>query len=295
VAGWHFQRAFFDSLALLGDCDIFVVSHRPRQEVPDFVWAQVPAERVYVERNLGYDWGCYQQFLAGAPWREYDYIFFMHDDARVKDASLVDRCIALLDAGRAVVGNGRNSLKRDWPATHPWCYAHSGWKPPSRRFRHDTVRGSFVATKREVLERVGGFEIAWDRFRLNVRYGNWSLIATSGKIQSLFGPGSFAFLSEDMRESDLLVELERGGRGRKAAPSPPVAKAACSFLFESFCRTYMALHMAVRLSSVRRVLWMCALPVIALFQGGRRLRRDLRIHGPTPCTSDAVPREWENA
>jgi hypothetical protein len=86
-------------------------------------------------------------------------------------------------------------------------------------FEHDTVRGSFVATSREVLARLGSFEVFWDRMRLNVRFGNWSLLSTCGKLTEMFGERTFGFLSEDYRASRYIAEHERGPENANVALS----------------------------------------------------------------------------
>ena len=213
VAGWHFRPDVFDALerirAAFG-ADVFVVSHRPLGDVPAQVAARVGAERVLVRPNVGYDWGCYQQFLDTGAWRGYDHVFFLHDDIVIRDIGFVPACIERLATGARFVGNGRNAAKTDWPTTHAHCYAHAAVRPPGPGFRHATVRGSFLATTRPALAELGGFEVFWDPFHLTDRFGNWSVVASSGRMAVRFGPDRLAFLSDAYLESDYLVELVRG-------------------------------------------------------------------------------------
>jgi len=219
LAGWHFERAMLKLLAELPGADTYIVSHRPLEQVPSFVTGQLAHDRLLCFPNLGYDWGCYQQFINTNIWRQYDVIFFMHDDLLIQDLAFVGHALELLDGGFHVIGNGRNSSFYDWPHRQPYSYAHSHWIPPSLEFLHDTVRGSFLALPKDALARLGSFEVFWDPFHMSVGWGNRSLIASSGKMQFLFGEKTFAFLSDDYLVSDYIEEMERGG---SAAPPAPV-------------------------------------------------------------------------
>jgi hypothetical protein len=210
ITGWHYPTDFYTQIKNIPGVDIFVISHKPIKSLPDFVLKTLPAERVLVKPNYGYDWGCFQQFLETHSWQSYDYIFFMHDDISILNLGFVDACIELLGEGYSVVGNGRPFDKRDWPRTHALYYAHASWQLPSLSFEHDVVRGSFFATRKDVLEKMGSFEVFWDRFHLNVGFGNYSLLATSGKFGAVFGEKTFAYLSEAYRTSPYIIEFERG-------------------------------------------------------------------------------------
>jgi hypothetical protein len=211
VAGWHFNEAFYRQVTGLGG-DVFVISHRARRDIPDYVPGLVGRERVCCEPNFGYDWGCYQQFLRRGLWRDYDYAMFIHDDVEIRSPDLFPRCIERLTA-HAVVGNGRVDQRCAYPDITPQSYAHGMWKPPSRRFTHDVVRGSFFATTRQALGRLGTFEVHWDSLRLYSNLGNWSTRASCGRWESLLGETCFGFLSDAYRDSEFLLELERGGAG----------------------------------------------------------------------------------
>ncbi len=210
VAGWHFPEAFHAELARIPDVTVFIVSHRPTAEIPQHVRDTVTAERLLPRTNAGYDWGCYQQFLETGYWKSFDYLFFMHDDMEIRDRGFVEAAIDQLHRGHSVIGNGLNAEKTDWPRTHLGSYAHSTWVPPSLDFQHQTVRGSFFATTHEVISRAKRFEVFWDRFRLSDQFGNWSLRATCGKLQHLFGEETFGFLSDQYRHSEFLIEGQRG-------------------------------------------------------------------------------------
>ncbi len=223
VVGWHYCQEFFDKLPHLPALDVFIVSHRPPEEIPESAYRCVASERILIEPNLGYDWGAYQQFIDRGLYANYEFVFFAHDDISILDPSVFEVCTSIIAErnGNCVVGNGRVSTKRDWPLTHIQCYAHSLWKPPSWEFYHDIVRGSFLATSSQALNRIGHFEIYWDRRGyLGVGAGNWSLRATCGRIQSVLGDDAFAFLSETYRSSPYVREMERGQAGtRRTRPS----------------------------------------------------------------------------
>lgn len=213
VAGWHFRCDMLDALAQIQsafDADVYVVSHRPRHEVPAAVTDTVGSANVLTRPNVGYDWGCYQQFLETGLWQRYTHVFFMHDDVVIRGIGFVPACLELLQAGWQFVGNGRNADKVDWPKTHVHCYAHAAVRPPGPDFRHATVRGSFLAMSRDTLAELGALEVFWDPFHLSDRFGNWSLVASCGRMAVRFGQDCLAFLSDTSRQSEYLVELVRG-------------------------------------------------------------------------------------
>jgi hypothetical protein len=210
VVGWHFQTPFYAQLSQLTDVAIYVVSHQPPAAVPSEIYAYLPPGNFVFAKNQGYDWGCFQQFLELGHWRAYDYIFFIHDDVVIKDAGFVPKCVELLDAGHSVVGNGRGAPPLNWPRISTPCYAHATFKP-APDFVHDAVRGSFLATTRAALEKLGTFEVYWDPWQLTSGFGNWSTRASCAKWQYLCGERCFEFLSETYCESDYLLEYVRGG------------------------------------------------------------------------------------
>jgi hypothetical protein len=213
LVGWHFPQDLLDTLQNDLNLPLFIVSHQPRSVVPEWVLKSINERNIFFEKNIGYDWGAYQQFIEKGIWKNFDNIFFMHDDITLLDRSVFQICHDLMRtySGNLVIGNGRNTNIRDWPRTNIQCYAHSLWKPPSWDFEHDTVRGSFFALSKSTLEKVIHFEPLWDRRRLyGLTAGNFSLRATCGKIQHLLGDHSFFFLSESYRRSPYIIELERG-------------------------------------------------------------------------------------
>lgn len=210
VAGWHFNLPFYKQLLSIVPENVWVISHRPPEAFPEWLLSGLGSDQIIQKPNVGYDWGCYQQFIQLDIWRNYKYVFFMHDDLTIKDSGFIDHCIKILEDGKGMVGNGRVAPRKNWPDTHPECYAHSKWKPPSRDFEHDVVRGSFFAMSHTSLEKTVQFEVFWDRFRLTSGFGNWSTRASCARIEDLWGDKAFAFLSEEYLESEYLLEHVRG-------------------------------------------------------------------------------------
>ncbi len=271
VAGWHYNRDLYAELHTLPQAQVFVVSHKPPRQVPSWLFDYVKREQVFFEPNLGYDWGCYQQFLIKGIWREFEYIFFMHDDLVIKNPGFIERCIELLDSGKKFVSNGQNSVKTDWPMTHCAVYAHSRWKPPSRHFRHDTMRGSFFATARQVLEQLDAFEVLWDWLHLNIRYGNHSLLATCGKIQAMFGDNSFGFLSDTYLESEYILEMQRGGQELHVADRPGRARQLSATAYVTLASFYMRVYLRPGMKWLRTLISILIGPLIYIM-AGRGLR-----------------------
>jgi len=85
-----------------------------------------PADHIFLEPNLGYDWSGSQQFIArGWWWKSYDVIFFMHDDLFIRNLDFIPHSLELILSGAQVVGNGLNSPQVAWPRTI--CFAaHAG-------------------------------------------------------------------------------------------------------------------------------------------------------------------------
>jgi len=242
VTGWHYSHPeIYQKLSLIEEATLFVVSHKAMKCIPKWLYDYVEPENVLVKPNLGYDWGCYQQFLDLGKWQDFDYVFFMHDDLAIKDIEFVQVCLELLRK-YAVVGNGRVALPTKWPTEAPQSYAHACWKPPSQNFEHDVVRGSFFATTRRSLESIGNLEVFWDPLGLTVGFGNWSLRATCAKWQFAIGkPDCFGFLSESYCESPWISELYRGGD--KGSRSKDSAIIRVKRLITRWVTTTSKLHM----------------------------------------------------
>jgi len=245
MVGWYFQQELFATLNTIPGLQLYVLSHKPYKSVPEPVLDNFPKQYLFIEQNIGYDWGAYQQFLNKEVWKEFDTVFFMHDDINIVDPSVFQHCDELLHSSAAnfVIGNGRVTTKRDWPVTHIQCYAHSLWKPPSWDFRHDTVRGSFFAVSSSALSQIKSFEILWDRRKLfGVGAGNYSLRATCGKIQSILGENAFSFLSEYYRHSSYIIESQRGDP-QDVPPRQSITQVIANHILYQFSKTMMTFYM----------------------------------------------------
>lgn len=245
IVGWYFRQDLLVTLKTIPGLQLYILSHKPRNTVPEWIWDHISEKDLLFDRNIGYDWGAYQQFLDKGVWSEFDTVFFMHDDINIVDPSVFQHCDKLLHASSKnfVIGNGRVTTKRDWPLTHIQSYAHSSWKPPSWDFKHDTVRGSFFALSKAALSQIGSFEILWDRRKLiGVGAGNYSLRATCGKIQFILGEDSFLFLSESYRHSSFIIELERG-EPKIVQPRHSIKQKIATRILFLFSKTMMTFYM----------------------------------------------------
>ena len=210
IVGWYLNIETFKRIRELKNVsNFFIVSHKL---IPEKLKNNLKALdfEIYERENRGWDWGAFQQWLDLNLWQQFDYCFFMHDDLEIKKEA-ISNCLQLFQKNDInVIGNVRNANgKLDWPKTHPQCYKHSSWKPPSQNFKHYTVRGSFFGIPKKVLEAINGqFEINWSDE--HIRIGNHSQIATCGKIAEKVG-NQFYYLSNTF-ESEYIIEYERGKR-----------------------------------------------------------------------------------
>ncbi len=273
IAGWHFHPDVFEAVRDMRrafGATVYVLSHRPLRDVPHGVVEAVGEDRVLARPNIGYDWGCYQQFFETGLWRAHRHVIFMHDDVVVRDTALVPATVARLERGARFVGNGPNAAKDDWPATHAHCYAHARVRPPGPAYRHSTVRGSFVAATREALGDLGGFEVFWDPFHVSDRYGNWSVVATGARMALRGGPGGLEFLSDTGLASDYLVELVRGDPGATGPPASASGAAAMAIAWQAaIAARYMRLYWSPGRGRMR-VWGLRALGAVLAVQASRR-------------------------
>ena len=210
IVGWHYNLHVYERVNQIDSLDVYVISHRQPTDVPESIGRYILKENLFFEPNLGYDWGAYQQFLEKGVYQQYRYVFFMHDDLEILDLNFMQACITILNSCSQIVGNGRHENITNWPKLEPWSYAHSVWKPPSLEFCHECVRGSFIATTSRTLDKIGNFEVFWDRMHISDVFGNWSTKATCGKFREILGERCFGFLSENPRRSKFIIESIRG-------------------------------------------------------------------------------------
>ena len=211
ITGWHFPTDFYHQIGSLSDVDVFIVSHKNKRDIPGFISDLFPNEKILIRPNIGYDWGCYQQFVESGIWKDYELVFFMHDDIQIHDLGFVDRVASMLKRYR-VIGNGRGkgSVGQSSLRNHPYAYAHSTWLPGRYDFTHPTVRGSFFAISSRDLSNLAGFEVYWDPFKIFIDFGNWSTKASCGKMADCLGGESFGYLSNDFGVSEYITEFVRG-------------------------------------------------------------------------------------
>lgn len=268
ITGWHYLPDFYQSLSSLSDVDIYIVSHKRRRDIPDFIYKLVDEERILIHPNWGYDWGCYQQFLQSDLWMAYETIFFIHDDVDLHDLGFVEETRKLLQH-HAVVGNGVSQGPVSYASVskHPYAYAHSAWKPSSFNFQHFTVRGSFFATTREVLKKIGNFEVYWDPFKLNIGFGNWSTKATCGKLEALYGEDCFGYLSDTFGTSKYLTEYYRGDTPTTVNPETGFKANLYAFI-KRISTIYLEIYFGLR--EIRfRSLWFLFLKIFLWIFSGR--------------------------
>jgi len=268
ITGWHFPKEFYLQISAIPDVDIFIVSHKKRSEVPEYVFDLLGEERILFYPNLGYDWGCYQQFLKSDLWRKYETIFFMHDDLEIHDIGFVKATRELLSQ-YSLVGNGlgKGSVSYTSVNKHPYAYAHSGWKPETFFFQHPTVRGSFFATKREVLEAIGKFEVYWDIFGIDIKFGNWSTKASCGKLAYLYGSENFGYLSGTFGSSRYITELFRGNSNGKDIHPVGIKKYLYDFI-KKISVIYLEIFLEKRKMQARSF-WLLTMKTFLSFFSGR--------------------------
>ncbi len=269
ITGWHFEEPFYAQITKLANADIFVIAHQSRATAPEYLYKYVKDDHIFFEDNLGYDWGCYQQFLEKKYWHNYHYIFFIHDDVTIKDIGFVERTIELLNANHLVIGNGRVAPKRAWVDEAPQAYAHASWKPP-QNYLHDVVRGSFFATTRHGLELLQNFEVFWDPAHLTSGFGNWSTKASCAKWEHLYGENCFGFLSEEYCESEFLQEHVRGNIVNQGRSSISRSKAILVRFITALCKTYMTTYWQWQTKGKKPIYFSTLARIIQMIAGRRK-------------------------
>lgn len=97
ITGWHYPLDFYQAFAGISDVDIYIVSHQKRLDIPDFLIALFSEEQILFRSNIGYDWGCYQQFINSGLWQQYQTLFFLHDDIKIHDFGFVEEAKEMLN------------------------------------------------------------------------------------------------------------------------------------------------------------------------------------------------------
>ena len=190
-----------------------------------------------LNQNIGFEWGAYKKALDHLIYQIEDdtILFLMHDDLLIKDWSFINICLQMLESGVKVIGNGANYSMN----LNPFEEARlSYWlktkdrlidyvDEQNKHFYNETllaksVRGSFICTKLNYLNEVGGLEYVKkgspgidtslpdvDGVVGNGRYqsfGNTSLYLNAYKFTKIFGPDKIKYLSPYYCVSDYIIE-----------------------------------------------------------------------------------------
>jgi hypothetical protein len=191
----------------------------------------------------------------------------MHDDIKIHDFGFIQEASTLLKKF-VVIGNGRGEGGVSYTSVrgHPYAYAHSSWKPSSFEFNHPTVRGSFFATTREVINQIRKFEVYWDPFKISIGFGNWSTKATCGKVAEMFGSDSFGYFSDTFGSSPYITEFIRGEEGGELHRISGVNKSFYD-LIKRISRVYVELLYKEKELHPRTLWLICFNLIIKLFSG----------------------------
>lgn len=211
ITGWHFPRDIFNSRWFPAGIDIYLLSHRVRADIPDYVSEIVPDERILIEPNYGYDWGCYQQFLERVDVSVYDIVVFMHDDVTIRSAAVFDKAFAMLES-LVIIGVKGSGIRDYTEVLTPAIIAHMDYIPPKEHLAYPIVRGSFFAIRGDALAEIGSIPVFWDKFHIDIAYGNHSLNAFCYLVARRYGHAAFGYLEDQCDPDELIVEWKRGGK-----------------------------------------------------------------------------------
>ncbi|MGB2965408.1 MAG: hypothetical protein WBB69_15645 [Anaerolineales bacterium] len=267
ITGWHYPLDFYQAFAGISDVDIYIVSHQKRLDIPDFLIALFSEEQILFRSNIGYDWGCYQQFINSGLWQQYQTLFFLHDDIKIHDFGFVEEAKEMLKT-HAVIGNGqgKGGVSFTGVRSHPYAYVHSSYKPGSFEFQHHTVRGSFFATTSAFIKQLKTFEVYWDPLKIFIGFGNWSTKATCGKMEETFGPNCFGYLSDTFGQSKYITEFVRGEDGGDLS-QPEGIRLKIYRLIKRISSVYLEIYYRERASRVRSAWLMLLRPFLSFFSG----------------------------
>ncbi len=221
IGGWHFfKKGFYQIIKNISknnsNINFFVSSHRKKEDINKKTLGIIRSikncQLIHFE-NVGFDWGMYSQAVDNLETSilEYDYIFFMHDDIKIKNLNFIEKFILFIEENNlAVVGNSFNSDKMSFHETHPqiikWGET-SEWQIHIKSKSWTTVRGSFWVAKKSVFEKIRRIPF---KVGENIRSGNWGLILFAGQVTDLFGPSSIDIISNELLRSPYINEYYRG-------------------------------------------------------------------------------------
>jgi hypothetical protein len=141
-------------------------------------------------------------------WESYDFVIYCHDDLVVKDPPFADAVAdRLADPRVMVVGNGCNGSDTEFRLGK---YNARLGIADSDDFVVRTVRGSFLAVRREVFRRIGNFPVHWKTER-KIEKGNRSLRRFGYHVTKEFGRDAITYLEPNSwLDTRFLIELRRG-------------------------------------------------------------------------------------
>jgi hypothetical protein len=230
ISGWHFDQfpTFATQLAQLKNenenINVFWSCHRSPN---DFIKENFNYK---VFPNLGLEDGAYQQALYYLDIQDPEtVIFFMHDDLEVLDWYFIPFCIELLDLGHAkFIGNGRNyplhmspmDVVKDGKTYRDFAKKETKdifFKEEYKdKIFTETIRESFICTKYEYIQEIGGFEVIWEE-PVADENGKFHIGAIGNVQQSMLGykislqyDNAIFYLSDTYQKSKYIYECARG-------------------------------------------------------------------------------------
>ncbi len=179
VCGWWYDE--FDGQKGITDFIDGLVQLQEENENIDVFWSchKEPTQLVKdnfkykVFKNVGLEWGAYDQAFKYLKLDDDVFCFFIQDDIIVHDWNFVSTCIeTLTDEKVKIIGNGFNYPSMIHPSKVPgislnWIDKTKTWVDYVRdenKHIYDTdinaysMRGSFFATKSEYIKEIGGLD-----------------------------------------------------------------------------------------------------------------------------------------
>jgi hypothetical protein len=209
VAGWYFDREFFEALYAI-EGDKYVASHRDPAYFDTVDLPPGVREDLMVFPNHGLDWGLYYQFIEAVDVSPYDFVIFIHDDVVIKDPTFPQALAEkFADPRIKVIGNGRNGTDAEFRFEK---YKDRMFWQEEDGFLVRTVRGSFFAARSDIFPVIGNFPVFWKvkpgpkQNKANISLRNFGYIVTKH-----FRLESITYLDEvNYLDTRYISELVRG-------------------------------------------------------------------------------------